>query len=221
MNIKLSIAFLFFSVMLQAQDNLGTPEATQFYQVGSKLLKDGKYTEAKIEFNKALAINRQNPEYHYARGLAHYHMGRKHSAINDLDRAINLDNTQANYFYYLGIIYNDMEDFSKSNEYMSLALEKNATTYLKISEANVQFHIGVNYIKLEDYSNAHDVFNEILLKNPQNVSALINRGIALGFMERYDEACADFTEANSLGSNNAASYMKKYCEGDVKVIANP
>lgn len=221
MKVKFSIAFLLITFIIQAQDNLGTPEATQFYQAGSKLLKAEKYTEAKIEFNKALAINRQNPEYHYARGLTHYHLDKRHSAINDLNRAINLDNTQSNYFYYLGIIYHDLEDFTKSNEYMLLALEKNPTSYLKISDANVQFHIGVNYLKLEDYSEAHDVFGDILQTNPKYTSALINRGIALGFMERYVEACSDFTEASSQGSNNAASYMKKYCDGEVKVVPNP
>lgn len=221
MKVKLFTAFLFLTFIIKAQDNLGTPEATQFYQAGSKLLKQEKYAEAKIEFNKALAINRQNPEYHYARGLAHYHMGKRHSAINDLNRAINLDNTQSNYFYYLGIIYHDLEEFVKSNEYMTLALEKNATSYLKVLDANVQFHMGVNYIELEDYSSAHDLFGGILQANPKHTGALINRGIALGFMERYDEACSDFTEASELGSNNAASYMKKYCNGSAKVIANP
>ncbi len=221
MKVKLLIALLFFTIISKAQDNLGTPEATQFYRAGSQLLKQEKYAEAKIEFNKALAINRQNPEYHYARGLAHYHMGKRHSAINDLNRAINLDNAQSNYFYYLGVIYHDLEDFTKSNEYMTLALEKNPTSYLKVSDANVQFHIGVNYIKLEDYSSAHDIFGGILQTNPKHTSALINRGIALGFLERYDEACSDFTEASALGSNNAASYMKKYCNGAVKVVANP
>ncbi|MDW3194424.1 MAG: tetratricopeptide repeat protein [Cytophagales bacterium] len=221
MKVKLLIAFLLFSFVSKAQDGLGTPEATQFYQTGSKLLKEEKYAEAKIEFNKALAINRQNPEYHYARGLTHYHMGKRHSAINDLNRAINLDNTQSNYFYYLGIIYHDLEDFAKSNEFMALTLENNATSFLKVSEANVQFHIGVNHIKLEDYSRAHEVFADILQTNPKHTSALINRGIALGFMERYEEACSDFTQASSLGSSNASAYMKKYCNGDKKVVANP
>ncbi len=222
MKIKLSIAFLLYSLInLNAQDNMGTPEATQFYQAGSLLLKAEKYAEAKVEFNKALAINRQNSEYHYARGLAHYHLGKRHSAINDLNRAINLDNTQSNYFYYLGIIYHDLEDFTKSNEYMTLAIEKNPSSFLKVSDANVQFHMGVNYIKLEDYSAAHDIFAGILQSNPKHSSALINRGIALGFMERYDEACSDFTEASTLGNNNASSYMKKYCREGIKVVTNP
>lgn len=221
MKVKLFIAILVCSFSIKAQDGLGTPEATQFYQAGSKLLKEEKYAEAKIEFNKALAINRQNPEYHYARGLAHYHMGKRHSAINDLNRAINIDDSQSNYYYYLGIIYHDLEEFTKSNEFMTKALESNATSYLKVSEANVQFHIGVNHIKLEDYSQAHEVFAEILQTNPKHKSALINRGIALGFMERYEEACSDFTQASALGSNNASSYMKKYCNGDEKVVANP
>lgn len=221
MKVKLFIALLLFAFTIKAQDDLGTPEATQYYKAGSMLMKAEKYVEAKIEFNKALAINRHNPEYHYARGLAHYHMGKRHSAINDLNRAINIENTQSNYFYYLGIIYHDMENFTKSNENMALALEKNPTSFLKVSDTNVQFHMGVNYIKLEDYSSAYDLFAGILQTNPKHTSALINRGIALGFMERYDEACSDFTEASSLGSNNAASYMKKYCNGNAKVVANP
>ena len=48
MKVKLFIAFLLFSFVSKAQDGLGTPEATQFYQAGSKLLKEEKYFELKL-----------------------------------------------------------------------------------------------------------------------------------------------------------------------------
>lgn len=224
MKVRLFTAVLltaFFAASAQDDTTLGTPEATQFYKEGSDLLKKEQYAEAKVKFNQALAINRQNPEYHYARGLAHYHLGKNFSAINDLQRAINLDANQSNYYYYLGVIHHELEEYKQSNEYLTVALEKNPDSYLKVSDANVRFHIGVNFIEMEDYESAHDIFGNILQENPQNVSALINRGIAAGFLERYDEACSDFTQASELGNSNAAGYMKKYCGKGVNVITNP
>lgn len=192
---------------LQADGRL----ATEYYTKGAHFLGLEDYEQAIDHFNMALQLNRKNPDYRYARGLANFHLEKYHSAVNDLERAIGMDSNQSNYYYYLGSIYRQLGDYETSIEKFRIAIEKNNDSYLKISELNTLSHIGVNYIKMEKYEEALLVFNKLLTKDNSYESAYVNRGIAAGFLERYDQACSDFTAAAEFGNVNATGYMRKYC----------
>jgi len=208
------MAMVMLTLFVFAQEQvLDQNKATEYYQRGSEQLQLQNYKQAIALINSAIAFNRTNPDYFYARGLAYYRSGDFEASGKDFEKAIEMDPKQANYNYYLGSIYQKLGDLNESTTHFQLAIAKNDDSYMKIDEANALSHMGINHIKQRQFQEAIGVFDELIVKDPDNQAAYLNRGIAEGSLQQVEEACKDFARASELGSAAAANYSQKYCSG--------
>ena len=208
------MALVMLTLFAFAQDEvLDQNKATEYYQRGSEQLQLQNYKQAIALINSAIAFNRTNPDYYYTRGLAYYRSGDFEASGKDFEKAIEMDPKQANYNYYLGSIYQKLGDLVESTEHFQRAIDKNTESYMKIDEANALSHMGINHIKQRQFQEAISVFDQLIVKDPENKAAYLNRGIAEGSLQRVEEACKDFAKASELGSSAALNYTEKYCSG--------
>lgn len=88
------LVFLLLSNGLFAQSS--------YQQMAKKAIMDGNFKQAVIHLQKALATDKSNTENLYMLGYSYYHSGNYTKAISTFDRLINLQPSQASYYYYRG-----------------------------------------------------------------------------------------------------------------------
>ena len=130
-------------------------ELEQFKNKFSKLVEDEKYSELlAISETKLEELNKTAPDdkeflayIYFAIGCAKYHLGKYQDAIEDLDKAIELDPKLKNAYYgrgdvkyALGNFQDAIEDYNKVIELMPDC----AIVYLLRGATNLDLH---NYIK--------------------------------------------------------------------------
>ena len=91
----------------------GSPEIEALNK-GAELAKNGKYEEAILQFNKAIAIK---PDYYKAysnRGLAYLKLNKLDKAISDFDKSLDIKPDYAAAYNGRGITYAQKKEYSKS-----------------------------------------------------------------------------------------------------------
>ena len=113
---KIIILFLtlFFAFSIQAQESL--TKATEYLEIGNKLLKQKKYESAIINFSKAIELNPEEVEAYAYRGLAKYHLKKYKEAIEDYDIALVLKEGYAEVYNLRGIAKGELGDKKGSCE---------------------------------------------------------------------------------------------------------
>lgn len=90
--VKIMLVSLLLSSSLFAQSS--------YEQMAKKAIMDGNFKQAVIHLQKALATDKSNTENLYMLGYSYYHSGNYTKAISTFDRLINLQPSQASYYYY-------------------------------------------------------------------------------------------------------------------------
>jgi tetratricopeptide (TPR) repeat protein len=166
------------------------------------------------------------------------------AAIQEYDKALQLDSNNATIYFNRGIAkakLNDylgaIADYTKSN-----AIKPSADTYFnsgfakykaakltgaiedfdKVIEMNpsppaeVYFYRGNIKFMNSDYFSAIKEFGKAIEINPDYAKAFFNRGLSEHNLNQKEESCKDFTKAKELGYAEAQAALTKYCN-----ISNP
>lgn len=110
-------------------------------------------------------------------------------AIESLETAIDVDNSQPLAYSDLGNIYLYEEDYETARDYLTTAIEKNA------DDPDNYHNRGIANLELQNYDEAKDDFDRALLISPNHVDAFIGRGRVNYEIGDYDRAIADFNQA--------------------------
>ena len=130
-------------------------ELEQFKNKFSKLVEDEKYSELlAISETKLEELNKTAPDdkeflayIYFAIGCAKYHLGKYQDAIEDLDKAIELDPKLKNAYYGRGDVKYALGNFQDAIEDYNKAIELKpdyAKAYYGRGATNLDLH---NYIK--------------------------------------------------------------------------
>ncbi len=76
---------------------------------------------------------------------------------------------------------------------------------------------GLNSISRENYHGVITGMTDYLQVNPDNATAVYNRGLARLKLGDVDNACRDFLKAESIGLARHASLIKYYCDPSYKL----
>jgi tetratricopeptide (TPR) repeat protein len=175
--------------------------------------------------------------YNY-RGLVKNQLKNYKGALQDLDRAVELNpslavtynnrgDVKSNLYDYKGAI----EDYSKAIEfapdwfepYANRGIEKNYlenykealddfNKSIKINPIDAISFEGRGYAKdnLEDFKGAIRDYDKAIEINPSYATAYVHRGYAKLDLKQKHEACIDFKKAADLGDDKAKELLKEY-----------
>ena len=144
---------------------------------------------------------REELNYYYNRGDTFFDLGKFEDAIQNYDKAIELDsNVNSVYYYNRGNAYFSLGKFEEAIQDYNKAIDLNPNDDLSYSNrGNAYFSLGKFEDAIQDYNKAIDL-------NPNDDSAYFNRGTAFTNLSNYEKAINDFNKAIDLNSNNASYY---------------
>lgn len=183
-------------------------------------------------FNHSLQITKDNALAHYNFGLALFAEGKIKEAINQYDKAIQINSNVVVYFNRgcayanIGKYNNAIDDFTKAinlnpdykyyynrgNAYAQIGQFKNAiddfnnVIRLKPDYSDAYNNRGNIYGQQGQYQSAIEDFNKVIDINPDHSKAYNNRGLAYSGLGRYQNAIGDFNKAIRLKSDYANAY---------------
>jgi tetratricopeptide (TPR) repeat protein len=155
----------------------------------------GQYEEAQANAENAILLNNENSMAHAVRAWALDFRGRNSDAIDEINKALELDANNAIAHAYRVEILIDSQSFDnidKAREVSrtALALDPNA---LETRRAR-----GYIFEATGDYENAIQFYKSAIEVNPNIPILHIELGRNLRFQGVYDQAIDEFTKANTL-----------------------
>ncbi|XP_004519427.1 small glutamine-rich tetratricopeptide repeat-containing protein beta [Ceratitis capitata] len=97
--------------------------AESFKNEGNRLMKDGKYNEALLQYNRAISFDPKNPIYYCNRAAAHIRLNHNENAITDCKTALLYKPTYSKAYGRLGIAYSNLNKFSEAQQAYEKAIE--------------------------------------------------------------------------------------------------
>ena len=134
------------------------------------------------------------------------------SAIDALDRVIEIDPNNAFAFNNRGHAYAELEEFDKAIEDYDRAIE------LDPNNAGLFYDRGWIYAKLEEFDKAIEDYDRAIELDSKYALAFNNRGVAYAELEEFDKAIEDYDRAVELNSDYFPAFYNRgrlfYKQGD-------
>ena len=173
---------------------------------GDVYFGNGEYEKAVKSYSTYLATEPRDIKTLYNRGRAYEELGKYDLALADFNKVIYEDPLNVNahlsiasdYYYRL----NDNENTIFYAEKVLKLDETNATAFTLMGKA---------YQKLGKVQEALGAYNNAISADKEYYAAYLSRGSLRLAGKQKSKACADFRIAESLGSDQAKSLIKKYC----------
>ena len=177
---------LFFSSVVTYAQNL----AEESYVKGIEYATQGKFKEAKEEFEKALKIDQ-------------FYVPAKESLKVIKDVIEQKVKREAAIYFFKGI------SFEKKGQY-----DQAIKDYTKAIEVNPRFagaysNRGRAYDKEGQFDQAIKDFTKAIEVNPRFAGAYYNRGLAYKHKDQYDQAIIDYTKAIKVNPRFAGAYSNR------------
>jgi len=136
--------------------------------------------------NKLIKGTPNNPELYFARARYHERNGDLKSASEDMDRALTLDSTSANYYLYKAGIILKMKQPGLSRDILMECLRFNPGNV----RANVE--LGKLYQLVGEYEKSFDFLNNALKEDVNNAEAYYLKGINYELAKDTAKAVSSF-----------------------------
>jgi tetratricopeptide (TPR) repeat protein/S1-C subfamily serine protease len=170
---------------------------TKEYAIGYILrgliyLKLKKYDKVVANFNRAIELKPNNPNYYLARGDFYEIRKENQKAFADYNQAIKLQPTNPELYINIAVAYQVFGDNKKAMADFNQAIKldrKRAKSYIARAQAYQEF--GDNKRAMADFTQAIEL-------NPNNPELYITRAQAYEKLGDHEKAMADFNQAIKL-----------------------
>jgi tetratricopeptide (TPR) repeat protein len=154
------------------------------------------------------------PEFYYLSGVIQNGRGKYIKALNDFDKALELQPQVDIYKYYLGrgVSHMNLMEYDQAISDFSTSIEYNDTV-----ASAYHSRAMVNY-EVKDYSAAVSDFLKALELSEGNAALFFNLGMSYYRLEQKEKACPYFHKACKLGNNNACRMTLMECAKAIPVI---
>ncbi len=139
-------------------------------------------------------------EEYIERGLVLVDGGRYEEAIQEFNKAIEIDPNNPEIYFYRGNTYADKGDSDKAIDDFTKAIQLDPTN------ANAYYNRGISYSDKRDLDRAIADYSKTIELDPSYAFAYYNRGLAYGNKGEPDKAIADCTRAIEINPYHARSY---------------
>jgi tetratricopeptide (TPR) repeat protein len=164
----------------------GQASDTMKKRLGLLLSERGEAAEA-VQILSQFA-DAKDPELHNAYGIALADLGRIPEAIQQFERALQIDRTNATAYQNLGVVALRVNDLPRAQQFLSRALQLNSKMPLALNS------LGVVYARQNDYRRAVEAWQKAVQLDPRQFDALFNIGLVTAQTGRRDEARRALTQ---------------------------
>ena len=156
-------------------------------------------------YEEILATSPDIAEVFMNKGILHYKQGDYLEALENANRAIELEEDKGIYYFNRSLVLNKMERYSEANENLLEAIN------LQPDHAAAWAAMGNNHIELENYTAAIEALQLALFYDSTNPIYHFNRAVAFQKNGKLAEACSDFRIAANMGLREAQEMTIKLC----------
>jgi tetratricopeptide (TPR) repeat protein len=225
-------------VTLGSYSNKNEIDANNYFYKGETASDNENYSEAILDYTKAIEFKPEYAEAYYNRGLAYYHLKEYFKAISDYSKVIQIYQDIEQVYYNRGTVYMKLNEYSKAISDFTKAIEINPNysdaycnrgfayeegfqeyskaiaDYDKAIEINpydaeAYYNRGTIYDDLNEYSRAIAEYDKAIEIKPEFAEAYYNRGSAYSNMKNYSKAMIDFTKAIEINPNIPEAYYNR------------
>jgi tetratricopeptide (TPR) repeat protein len=162
--------------------------------------RKGDYRGMLADMNRAIAIDSQQAQLYFIRGVAKHWLKDKKGALADYNRAIQLDPKDGNAYIWRGYLkfFTDDKQGAFADHNRAIQLDPN----------NSLFYLARGDLKsFTDKQGALVDLNRAIQLNPNNFLFYVARGAVKSFLKDNQGTLADFNRAIQLNPNYAKTYM--------------
>lgn len=206
---------------------------TLYAKLGDEYFEKGEYTNAIVNYGKALKVTSSDINLYYKRGLTHYQIGDYEAAIADYSQAIQMNIQDAKSYNKRGLALSQLGRLEEAiNDYtQAIRINPNVAVAYK-NRAEARSHIGDNQGAIEDYTQAIKInphyadayknrgiaryllssqpgFPQAIKINPKDAIAYKKRGNARSDLGDFEGAIEDYTQAIQINPNYADAYYNR------------
>jgi tetratricopeptide (TPR) repeat protein len=172
--------------------------------------KSFKNFEAAITINESIKSpefkNRIAIKYEYKQKLidkAHLEIENQNYdvAIDDCNKAIELDSTYIDAYYYIGITNNEKHDYDTAISYFKKSIDLNS------NYAKSWNHMGFSYERLDEFDKAIESYQKAVGFEPNYALAHYNLANAYKHKNRFDKAIESYEKATKVDPNYANAWL--------------
>ena len=171
-----------------------------YFELVEKIAEDDK--------NKEIARENLAMTY-YNRGNAYREIKQHEKAIEDYNKAIELNPKYAMAYNNRGNAYREIKQHERAIEEYNKAIELNPNLAMAYNNR------GVAYCEIKQHERAIEEYNKAIELNPNLAMAYNNRGIAYREIKQHEKAIEDYNKAIELNPKYAWAYNNRgnaYCE---------
>ena len=165
-----------------------------YFELAERIADDD---ETKEEARKNMAISYNN------RGNAYAELKQYENAIEDFNKAIEVNPKFAEAYNNRGPAYAELKQYGRAIEDYNRAIELNPKF------AKAYNNRGIAYAKLKQHERVIEDFNKAIDINPKFAEAYNNRGLAYAELEQYGRAIEDFNKAIDINPEDAKAYYNR------------
>ena len=173
-----------------------------------------------------------SPKIYFSRSLDYVSVSDYESAMEDLNRAIEGNDTENAWLYYFcraNVRYqkylSDVELVSKGEMVLpegmdlsmvgQMACDMVQKDYDKVKELMPDFspawyNSGHVYVRQQNYQSALDNFSKSITLTPSFAEAYFNRGLTHIYLKKRDEGISDLSKAGELGLYSSYNVIKRF-----------
>ncbi len=166
-------------VYTQAQ-NTGIAGSELNAALAEAYIAKGLNSDAILQIEKSILVDKANPKYLYILGLAHSNNRNKQNAIDAFEKAVSLDSTQAEYYLALG------KDYEIINKTANAQLAYEKAYKLNASNWEVLYRLGRIYLDLKKYDQSCKFLTDANRLLPENKEIKDFLDKALVTREKYN-----------------------------------
>ncbi|KAH9580044.1 Tetratricopeptide repeat [Trypanosoma melophagium] len=163
--------------------------------------KIGDYDAAIRDYEAAIELEPRYAYTYYNLGISYDRRGDNfEEAIAMFDKAISLDNTNADFYHNRGFSQRKLGKYREAIRDYTTALSLDAQHF------KAYYNRAFCYDKLGEITNAIEDYTNAIAIHTNNPNAYHNRGAALEKIGRLKDAIKDYTEAIKLDGENPFTY---------------
>jgi tetratricopeptide (TPR) repeat protein len=173
---------------------------------GTKLMSQGDYFNADLEFDDALFANNNNLDALRGSYYCALNMGYNDKALKRANKFIELRPDSFVGYNDRGTIYLVAKDYNKALSDFEKVIEK-GTDYPAIA----YFNKAESLRELNRFEEAIKSYNVVIAVDDKDARAYFKKGMAFSKMGNKDSACISFKIAKDLGDTEAGKEIDSNC----------